>query len=209
MYTVSTLLIPYIAPKWVEHRVTMILGLFILAFFNLFVGPFFMEMNLTSMLVGLAVTGFSMGFLTIPNMPEMMTATVEAHPMSDLDHANSLLSGMLNAGFGSGQALGPILGALFYQLTNWRMTMNIISVIVAVHAVLYIITAKGCEAFSRTCKNYAERSLPDEEKTHSLVQDSFRHLVKVRHTAMFKATILSQSYHDAGQWLKLSQMSMS
>ena len=54
------------------------------------------------MLLGLGFSGFIMGFMSIPNMPEMMNAAREANPNCDLDHANSLLSGMLNAGFGVG-----------------------------------------------------------------------------------------------------------
>ena len=102
MYTLSTLLIPYIVPKWVEPRVTMITSLYIMAITVTLIGPFFTETNMTAMVLGLAISGFSMGFQTIPNMPEMMQATVVAYPKCDLDHANSLLSGMLNAGFGTG-----------------------------------------------------------------------------------------------------------
>jgi len=54
------------------------------------------------MVAGLAFSGFFMGFLSIPNMPEMMVACHEAFPRCDLMHANSLLSGMLTAGFGAG-----------------------------------------------------------------------------------------------------------
>ena len=94
-------------------------------------------------------------------MPEMMVATAEAYPKCDLDHANSLLSGMLNAGFGSGQAIGPILGSFLYQLTGFRMTMNIMAALVVFQATVYLITANGCQALSKTCQNYSERNLPE------------------------------------------------
>ena len=54
------------------------------------------------MLAGLTLTGSTMGPLAIPNMAEMMQATKLAYPDCDLDHANSLLSGMLNSSFGIG-----------------------------------------------------------------------------------------------------------
>lgn len=78
------------------------------------IGPAFEDKNLTVMLVGLVLTGSCMGPLAIPNMAEMMQATKLAYPDSDLDHANSLLSGMLNSSFGVGQAIGPLLGAALY-----------------------------------------------------------------------------------------------
>lgn len=75
MYTISTILIPYTVPKWVEHRVTMIFGLFFCAASTTLIGPFFAETNMIAMIFGLALSGFSMGYLTIPNMPEMLHAT--------------------------------------------------------------------------------------------------------------------------------------
>ena len=101
-YALSTILVPYIIPKWVEGRVILITNLMILGVVTTLVGPFFEELNLVVMMIGLALSGFCMGFLYIPNMPEMMKGTKEKHPEADLDHANSLLSGILNAGFGTG-----------------------------------------------------------------------------------------------------------
>ena len=71
------------------------------------------------MIVGQGLSGFLMGFLCIPNMPEMMQATRIAYPDYDLVHANGLLSGMLNAGFGFGQALGPIIGAILFEFSDF------------------------------------------------------------------------------------------
>ena len=139
----------------------MITSLYIMAISVTFIGPFYTEKSMTSMLVGLAVSGFSMGFQTIPNMPEMMHATLLAYPRCNLDHANSLLSGMLNAGFGTGQALGPILGSLIFEFTSFRMTMNSMALITAIHATVYIVTAQGYQALTKTCQNFAERNLPE------------------------------------------------
>ena len=113
-YMLGTFLVPCILPKWVEHRVTLITSLFLLGISTALVGPPFGDTSMASMITGLALSGFLMGFLCIPNMPEMMQATRQAYPDSDLNHANSLLSGILNAGFGIGQAAGPLLGAFLY-----------------------------------------------------------------------------------------------
>ena len=83
-----------------------------------------------------------------------MHATKEVYPKCDLDYANSLLSGMMNAGMGAGQALGPLLGAYLYEQTDFRMTMNIIAALVFVQATLYVATAQGCQAFDKTITNF-------------------------------------------------------
>ena len=101
-YAFSTILVPYIIPRWVEARITIITALFFLAFSTILLGPFFDELNMIAMLIGLALSGFAMGFTSIPNMPEMMKVTKQMHPMYDLDHANSFLSAMLNSLFSTG-----------------------------------------------------------------------------------------------------------
>ena len=81
----GTFIVPYVVPKWVEHRVTLISGLFLLSIATILVGPFYEELSLVSMCVGLGFSGFLMSFLSIPNMPEMIQATKKAHPSCDLD----------------------------------------------------------------------------------------------------------------------------
>lgn len=101
-YMLSTFMIPYIVPSWVEHRVTLITSSLLLSLATTLIGPFYTDESLTVMIIGLTLSGFFMGFMIIPNMPEMMIASTEAFPACNLDHMNSMLSGMLNAGFGVG-----------------------------------------------------------------------------------------------------------
>mmetsp|Transcript_37150 Transcript_37150/g.45354 ORF Transcript_37150/g.45354 Transcript_37150/m.45354 type:complete len:115 (+) Transcript_37150:966-1310(+) len=114
MYVIGTLLTPYMLPKWVEIRVVLMTGAFLLGFSVLFIGPFYEEKNLTVMCVGLFVSGSLLGPIMIPNMAEMMFATKIHYPAGDLEHANSLLSGILNCCYGAGGALGPLMGASLY-----------------------------------------------------------------------------------------------
>ena len=116
----GTFLTPYVFPKWVEIRVTLISCLFALGLSTFLIGPFYEDENLPVMLVGLVLAGSCMGPLAIPNMAEMMDATRLVYPECDLEHANSLLSGMLNSSFGVGQALGPLLGAFLTQVLGFR-----------------------------------------------------------------------------------------
>ena len=89
-------------------------------------------------------------------MDEMMRASTKAWPERDFDHTNSLLSGLLSSSFGAGMAIGPLLGSYFFQISNFRSTMNYIAIIVISEAVLYILCANGFDAVRQTCKNYAE-----------------------------------------------------
>ena len=103
-----------VIPKWVPHRVTLIMSLLLTAVTVLLQAPFFAEKNLTSMLVGLGLSGFPLAMLCLPNLPEMIDGALEMHPNCDPDLTNSLLSGMLNACYGIGQATGPMLGLTLY-----------------------------------------------------------------------------------------------
>ena len=96
------------------------------------------------MLVGLVLTGCFIGPLAIVNLEEMMNATKLAYPDCDLDHANSLLSGMLNCFFGFGQALGPLIGAFLVQMFSFGTMCNIIGGFVISMAILYLMCAQGC-----------------------------------------------------------------
>lgn len=64
---------------------------------------------------------------------------------------------MLNAGFNVGQAVGPVLGSLIYDLTGFRTTMNVMAAISALTGVLYFVAAGGCKAIEETRKNFNER----------------------------------------------------
>ena len=185
-YMIGTFLLPFIVPKWVANRVTMITALFSLAFATVLVGPFFEDENLVSMMIGLGMSGFLMGFLCIPNMPEMMQACREAHPQCDLEHANSLMSGMLNAGFGTGQAIGPLVGAFLFELVGFRMTMNITGLLTLAYAVIYLLCARGCQAYSETCENFTNRN-----HKLSVVEEILKEAVDVRHSSIFKSSIIS------------------
>ncbi len=56
--TLGTFLYPYIIPKGIPYRVTIISSLGLLSVSQFFVGPFFAETSLVSMVLALAVSGF-------------------------------------------------------------------------------------------------------------------------------------------------------
>ena len=101
-YLLGTIFSPFIFPKWIEIRVTLISCNLGLGLSMLLVGPIYADTNLAVMVVGLVLSGAFMGPLIVPNMAEMMHATKESHPGSDLDYANSLLSGLFNCSMALG-----------------------------------------------------------------------------------------------------------
>lgn len=150
-YMLTTLVTPYLLPNYVEKRVTMIMSLILLGLASFLCGPFYTELSFPVMLTGLLLQGAFMGPLVILNMAEMMAATEVAFPEADEEQASHLLSGMLCSSYGLGQALGPILGSALYQMFGWRIMCDSIGGFCLVFAFLYIVCAKGCDAFGLTC----------------------------------------------------------
>ena len=66
------------------------------------INPFFEDQSMISMCIGLGLLGFFMAPMSIPNMPEMMAAMREQYPDYDMEHADSLLSGMILASYSTG-----------------------------------------------------------------------------------------------------------
>ena len=158
MYMLGTFSTPHVVPKWVEARVLLLTCLLGLSLSVLLVGPTFTELNLPVMIVGLFISGAFLGPLMIPNMAEMMRSVALVYPEYDLESANSLMSGMLNGCYGIGQASGPLLGALLFQICGFRSMCDFVSAFVFCFFLLYIACAQGCQAFSQTYSNFHSRN---------------------------------------------------
>ena len=149
---------PYIIPRWVEHRVTLMTSLFLLGISTFLIGPFYGGLHLPVMIIGLVISGLCLGLLIIPNMIEMMNATQLRYPDCDMEHASSLLSGILNCCMGFGMALGPIMGGYLDDRVGFAATYNILGALLVLMAFLYFKCAGGWEAFGQTAANYGQRT---------------------------------------------------
>ena len=96
------ILVPFVIPKWVEDRVTLITCLFCLGILTTLVGPFYEEKDFTVSMIGLVTSAIFFAPLIIPNMPEMLKGMNKAYPNTDLERGTSLLSGMMTAAIGIG-----------------------------------------------------------------------------------------------------------
>ncbi len=168
----GTFTTPYIIPRWVEHRVTLMTFLFLLGLSTFLIGPFYGGLNLPVMLLGLVFSGLCLGPLVIPNMIEMMNATAQKHPNCDMEHASSLLSGILNCCMGLGMALGPILGGWLGDVFGFKLAYDIIGGSMLLMAFLYFVCAGGCEAFRQTGINYANSKLKENTVTKDGISDN-------------------------------------
>ena len=129
-------------------------------------GPFYTENSLAVMLTGLILQGAFQGPLVILNMPEMIVATELEFPETDMDRANNLLSAIFCTWYGVGQALGPILGSIIYELLGWHVMCDFVGSFCLVFAMCYLIFAEGCEAFRLSFRRRAPEGVIQERMSY-------------------------------------------
>ena len=139
---------PFIIPKWFEGRLIIIISLLMMGILTLLIGPVWEEKNMTAMLIGLGTSAIFLAPTVIPNMSEMILSARLAYPDADLDHANSLLSGILNSCCGIGQASGPLIGSAIYEAMGFRALCDITAGLTITFAILYFVCAQGCLSIS-------------------------------------------------------------
>ena len=133
--------IPFVIPKWIEDRVTLITSLFCLGALTTLVGPFYKDKDFTVFMIGLVSSGIFYAPLIIPNMSEMLKGMRLAYPDADLDRGTSLLSGMMTASMGVGQASGPLIGSAIYQVAGFRVMCDVIASVVILYGFIYLFGA--------------------------------------------------------------------
>ena len=158
LYMICCILVPFVIPKWIEDRVTLITGLFCLGVLTTLVGPFYTDKDFTVFLIGLISSGIFFAPLIIPNMSEMLKGMRLAYPDADLERGTSLLSGMMTASIGVGQASGPLIGSAIYQVAGFRVMCDVIASVVILYAFIYLFGAQGCQAYKQTCVNFRNRN---------------------------------------------------
>mmetsp|Transcript_25968 Transcript_25968/g.51767 ORF Transcript_25968/g.51767 Transcript_25968/m.51767 type:complete len:462 (-) Transcript_25968:248-1633(-) len=152
-YMLGTLFTSYLLPKWIEIRVTLITGSLLLGLSILLIGPVFEERNPDMMVIGIALSFILIGPACIQNISEMMRVVEHAFPTYDLEHANSLLSGIVNGCFGVGMAAGPLMGSSLYQIFGFRIMCNVTGGITVFFALTYFFFCNGREAYISTYRN--------------------------------------------------------
>ena len=117
-----------------------------LGFFLILVGPskiLGIEENLTTMIVGLVLSGCLLGPIAIPALPEMLESIEGKFQKSESEKANNYSAGIFNMGLGLGQVFGPLFGASMYDAVGFRNMEDSTCLILVTFAVLYFFMADG------------------------------------------------------------------
>ncbi|XP_066275389.1 MFS-type transporter SLC18B1-like [Branchiostoma lanceolatum] len=117
LYTLSAPLWGWLTDKGVFPRLLMVLGLLFTAASYLLIGPspllesIFVEGNdLWVVLVGLGLSGVSLGAALVPTFPELLKSAREAGLQEDSLATYGLVSGVYNCMYSLGEFIGPTLG---------------------------------------------------------------------------------------------------
>lgn len=115
----------FILTKRMRKTGVIFLGYLVLSIAMFLVGPseLLRLRDLTSItLTGLCIMGFGCCMIIIPILPDMICATEEHHPETDMDQLHNGISGLFIAAQGMGEALGPILGSVFKVEFGFRLS---------------------------------------------------------------------------------------
>ncbi len=88
-------------------------------------------------MMGLCLMGFGCGMIIIPVLPDMIEATEERYPETDMDQIHNAISGIFIAAQGLGETLGPILGSVFEAFYTFRPALDILALILLFFMFVY------------------------------------------------------------------------
>ena len=147
-------------PNRLDKRVVLVISAMLLGFSTLLNGPsqlLGLPNELYLIIVGQALSGIFIAFLSIPALPEMIKAEDKA---TDRHRVNTLCSGLFNSSMGLGQTIGPILGGILDASVGFRSTQDIMGMICIVFASLYLFFGTGCRGFTNS---FSRKALPDKK----------------------------------------------
>ena len=121
--------------------------------FCFLIGPsviFGLPETLALSIVGLTTSAVFLAPMVIPALPEMIEASKEKYPNQNKQTTNNYASALFNTGLGLGTCIGPLYGAMMYEKTNFRLTEDVLGILLIGFAVIYFGCAGGFFAFSQT-----------------------------------------------------------
>ena len=158
IYIFGTLLTPCI-PEWIDKRVTLMSSSVLMGVFCFLIGPsqiFGLPETLGISVTGLITTAIFLAPMIIPVLPEMIDASKEKFPNQNKQTTKNYLSALFNTGLGMGTCVGPLYGAMMYEKTNFRLTEDVLGLIIFTFGIIYFGSAGGYSAFSNTFRSKEE-----------------------------------------------------
>jgi MFS family permease len=107
----------------------------------------------TITLAGLTIFGLGCGMIIIPVLPDMIEATEQRHPGTDMDQLHNSISGLFIAAQGLGETLGPILGSIFENKYTFRPAVDLLSIILFSFMIIYFFVCGRLQMFEPPIKH--------------------------------------------------------
>lgn len=108
-------------------------------------------------LIGLTICGLGCGMIIIPVLPDMIEATEDRHPGTDMDQLHNSISGLFIAAQGLGETLGPILGSVFENKYTFRPAVDLLSMILFTFMILYFFVCGRMSMFEAPLLKASEK----------------------------------------------------
>lgn len=126
---------------------------------NLLAGPSYLfnfQNSLITMGFGQIFLGIVTPFILVPSLPEMIESVIHQHPEKEF-LVNDLSSGIFNCFLGIGQIIAPLYGSLMTEYYGFRLTADILALMMLSYSILYFFLGDGINGFKYSrCTNYGE-----------------------------------------------------
>jgi len=134
LYSICAPPLGYLTDKMIDGRKAIIVGHFVVSLTFFFIGPSqlvedYIKPSLWLTGVSLALLGIGIAPFVVPCIAEMKTAALNAGFPDSLG-VTSILSGLFGSGFSVGEVIGPTLGGLLTDHTNFRRATSGASLII-------------------------------------------------------------------------------
>jgi MFS family permease len=100
-------------------------------------------------MVGLSIMGFGAAMIIIPVMPDMIDVAEQKYPHMEKDILKNKISGLFISSQGIGEALGPILGSVFQKVVGFRLSQDIVALVLLSFMILYYLMCGRRSLFDR------------------------------------------------------------
>jgi MFS family permease len=126
--------------KTIDRRVVMLIGVSLVSFGLMLLGPWtytFLPKSLYTTLFGTAVVGAGLAFSMLPSMPDMLNEALVQLPSYAKEQLSDKISGIINTSFYLGKAIGPPLGGLLTDYFGFRSANAVYAGVMLSFAMFY------------------------------------------------------------------------
>lgn len=139
-YTIFSVIV-VLLPKRVDKRLIMSSGILLFSLSYTMLGPWNLiyPHDLSIVLAGLVLIGFSMAFMYVPSLGHMIDLAFEEYDYPKDDKIIDELSGVSNIILNAGEIIGPMVSGLVYQYLGVENGFGIIGIVILSYLIIYMI----------------------------------------------------------------------